>query len=102
MAQFLKQPPDGDPSAAEIFRLFRSTTTASLEGLRLVLEECADLRAELVMIHGLYSDGGDHGVFSARQKDRILELQAAATAMEALAATLPQAAAGAADGGGES
>ena len=102
MAQSLNKPPNGDPSATEIFRLFRSTTTASLEGLRLLMEECADLRAELVIIHELSSDGDDHGVFSARQKDRILELQAAANAMEALAATLPQAAAGAADGGGES
>jgi hypothetical protein len=99
MAHLLNQPPDGDPSAAEIFRLFRSTTMASLEGLQLVLEECADLRAELVTIHGLSSDGDDHGVFSARQKDRMLELQAAANAMEALVATLPQGVTGDGDGG---
>ena len=55
MPQFLGQPADGDPTTAEIFRVFRNTTMASLEGLRLLLEECAELRAELVTIHGLHS-----------------------------------------------
>jgi hypothetical protein len=39
------QPDDGNPTAAEIFRVFRNTTMASLQGLRLLLGECADLRA---------------------------------------------------------
>ena len=89
MPQFFGQPLDGDPSAAEIFRVFRNTTVGSLEGLRLLLKECADLRAELVTIHGLHSDGDDHRVFSARQQDRILELQEAEKDIEALVASLP-------------
>ena len=55
---------------------------ASIEGLRLLLGECADLRGELVTIHNLQSDGD--GVFSARQQNRILELQEAAKDMHAL------------------
>jgi hypothetical protein len=89
MPQSFGQPFDGDPTAAEIFRVFRNTTAASLEGLRLLLEECALLRAELVTIHGLHGDGNDHRVFSARQQDRILELQEAVKDIEALVATLP-------------
>jgi len=90
MPQYFDQPPDGDPSAAEMFRVFQTTTMASLEGLRLLLKECADLRAELVTIHGLHGHGDDHGVFSARQQDRILELQEAAKDMEVLVASLAQ------------
>ena len=89
MSKSFDQPSDGNPSAAEIFRVFRTTTMASLEGLRLLLEECADLRAELVTIYGLHGDGDDHGVFAARQQDRILELQEAAKDMEELLAILP-------------
>ena len=95
MPQFLNQPPDGNPTAAEVFRVFRTTMMASIEGLRLLLEECAHLRAELVTIHGLYSDRDDHGVFSSRQQDRIVALQEAEKGMEALIASLPQ---GASDG----
>ena len=89
MPQSVDQPADGDPTPAEIFRVFRNTATASLEGLRLLLEECADLRAELVTIHGLHNDDDEDGEFSARQKDRILELQQAADEMKMLLASLP-------------
>ena len=83
------QPDNANPSAAEIFRVFRNTTMASIEGLRLLLGECADLRADLVAVHSLHSDSGGDGVFSARQQNRILELQEAAKEMEALQASLP-------------
>jgi hypothetical protein len=73
---------------------------ASLEGLRLLLEECADLRAELVTIHSLHSDGDDDGVFSARQESRILQLQQASKHMEAWLASLPQEASDGNDGSG--
>ena len=46
--------------------------------------ECADLRAELVTVHSLHSNGEDDGMVSARQQDRILELQKAALAIETL------------------
>ena len=81
---------DGSPTAAEIFRVFRNTTMASIEGLRLLLEECADLRGELVTVHSLHSDGDGDGVFSTRQRDRIVELQEAAKEMEALLTSLPR------------
>ena len=80
----------GNPTAAEIFRVFRNTTMASIEGLKLLLDECADLRGELVTIHSLHNDGDGDGVFSARQKNRILELQEAAKDMEAVLASLPR------------
>lgn len=83
------QPDNGNPTAAEIFRVFRNTTMASIQGLRLLLDECADLRSELVTIHSLNSDGDGHGVFSARQQDRILELREAAKDMQAMLASLP-------------
>lgn len=83
-------PDNGNPTPAEIFHVFRNTTMASIEGLRLLLEECADLRSELVTIHSLNSDGDGHGVFSARQQDRISELQEAAKGMEELLASLPR------------
>lgn len=89
------QPHDGNPTAAEIFCVFRNTTMASIEGLRLLLEECADLRGELVTVHNLHGDGDGDGVFSARQQNRILELQEAAKDMETLLASVPG---GAADG----
>ena len=97
MPQAPHYPHNGDPTAAEIFCLFRNTTMASLGGLRLLLEECADLRAEIVTIHGLHSDGDDHRVFFARQRDRISELQEAAEDMERLLASLPLAANGGKD-----
>lgn len=84
------QPRDSDPTAAEIFRVFQNTTMASIEGLRLLLVECAELRGELITVHGLHSDGDGDGVFSARQQNRILELQEAAKDMEAVLASLPR------------
>ena len=99
MPQSFDQPPNGDPTAAEIFRVFQTTTMASLEGLRLLLQECADLRAELVTIHSLHSDGDEHGVFSARQRHRILELQEASKDMEALLVSLPKEASNGKGGG---
>lgn len=83
------QPNVGNPTAAEIFRVFRNTTMASIEGLRLLLGECADLRADLVTVHSLHCDGNGDGVFSARQQDRILELREAAKDMQALLVSLP-------------
>jgi hypothetical protein len=93
------QPHNGNPTAAEIFQMFRNTTMASIGGLRLLLRECADLRGELVTIHGLQggSDGED-GLFSARQQNRMLELLEAADDMEALLASLPS---GVADAGNQ-
>jgi hypothetical protein len=90
MPHSFDQTPDGNPTAAEIFRVFRNTTMASLEGLRLLLEECADLRAELVTIHGLHSSRDDHQAYFGRQRDRIVELQDAAKEMAELQASLPQ------------
>lgn len=84
-----EQPNVGNPTAAEIFRVFRNTTMASIEGLRLLLGECADLRADLVTVHSLHSDGDGDGVFSARQQDRILELREAAKDMQAVLVSLP-------------
>lgn len=84
-----EQPNVGNPTAAEIFRVFRNTTMASIEGLRLLLGECADLRADLVTVHSLHCDGNGDGVFSARQQDRILELREAAKDMQALLVSLP-------------
>lgn len=84
------QPHDGSPTPAEVFHVFRNTTMASLEGLKLLLEECADLRAELVTIHSLHGDGDGDRVFSARQQNRILELQEAATQMGEVLASLPK------------
>ena len=84
-----QEPHNGDPTAAEIFRVFRNTTMASIEGLRLLLGECADLRGDLVTVHNLHSDGDSDGIFSARQQNRILELQDAAKEMEVLLASLP-------------
>lgn len=63
---------------------------ASIEGLKLLLEECAELRAELVTIHSLHGDGDGDGVFSARQQNRILELQEAPTQMGEMLASLPK------------
>ena len=96
-----EQPGNGHPTAAEIFRVFRETTMASIEGLRLLLVECADLRADLVTVHTLHSNGDGDGIFSARQQDRILELQEAAKAMEALLGSLPRGGRGEADAGNE-
>ena len=90
-------PHDGHPTAAEIFQVFRNTTMASIHGLRLLLEECADLRADLVTVHSHRRDGDGDGVFSTRQQNRILELQEAAKDMQALLLSLPGQAG---DGGG--
>ena len=84
-----EQPHDGNPTAAEIFHLFRNTTVASIEGLTLLLEECAGLRADLDAVHSLHTDGEGDGAFSARQQNRIFDLQEAAKEMEALLASLP-------------
>ena len=84
-----EQPHNGNPTAAEIYRVFRETTMATIEGLRLLLGECADLRGELVTMHNLHSDGDGDGLFSARQQTRILELQESAKAMHALLVSLP-------------
>lgn len=59
-------------------------TTDRIEGLKLLLQECADLRADLVTVHSLHSDGEGDGVFSARQQNRILKLQAQSAAGEML------------------
>jgi hypothetical protein len=83
------QPLDGSPTAAEIFHVFRSTTMASIEGSRLLLDECADLRAELVTVHSLHSEGDGDALFSARQQGRILELREAANEMKILQSSLP-------------
>lgn len=80
---------DSNPTAAEIFRVFRQTITASIEGLRLLLGECAALRAELVAVHNLHNGGDGDGVFSARQQKRILELRVAAKDMQALIVSFP-------------
>ena len=82
------QPDDGNPTAAEIFRVFRETITASIQGLGLLLGECADLRGELVTVHNLHNDGDGDGVFAARQQNRILELQEAAKDMRVLLGSL--------------
>src|SRR5262245_1452580 len=72
------QPHDGNPTSAEIFRIFRETTEASISGLKLLLEECADVRADLITIHGrTETENGGDGVFSARQQNRIVELRQA-------------------------
>lgn len=65
---------------------------------RLLLDECADLRAELITIHGLHSDGDGDGLFSARQQSRTVELRGAAENMEALIASLPRKASDGQDG----
>lgn len=83
------QPHNGNPTPAEIFRVFRETTVASIEGLTLLLKECADLRGELVTVHSLHIDGEGDGMFSSRQQNRILELQEAARQMQALLGSLP-------------
>ena len=86
------QPHNGKPTMAEIFRMFRETTIASISGLKLLLDECADLRAELVTVHTRTNgDNADaRGLFSARQQSRIVELKDAALAMEALLIALPR------------
>ena len=94
------QPHDDNPTAAETLRVFRNTTVASIEGLRLLLRECADLRTDLVTVHRLHSNGDGDGGFSDRQQDRIIELQKAVMAMETLQdAWLREAGDGAADAG---
>lgn len=80
---------NSNPTAAEVYRLFRNTTMASMSAVRLLLMECADLRADLITVHGLNGDGEGNAVFSRRQQDRILELQNAAIEMVSLLASLP-------------
>lgn len=89
MAYSAEQPRNNNPTPAEIFRVFRDTTMASIQGLRLLLQECADLRAELIKVHDLHSSSDGDGVFSSRQQTRILELQEAAVGMETLLVSLP-------------
>ena len=89
MPPYQDQPHNGNPTPAEIFRLFRNTTLASIEALRLLLVECADLRADLITVHELQSDGDGDGVFLGRQRGRIQELQNAALEMASLLASLP-------------
>lgn len=81
------QPSDGNPTPAEIFRVFRDTTTACIEGLTLLLRECADLRADLMMIHSLHGDSD--AAFSVRQQSRMLDLQEAAKEMALVLASVP-------------
>jgi hypothetical protein len=45
------QPHNGKATPAEILRVFRETTIATISGLQLLLDECADLRGELVTAH---------------------------------------------------
>lgn len=80
------QPSNGDPTPAEIYRVFRNTTMASVQGLGLLLKECADLREDLITIHNLHGNGD--GAFSARQQNRIVELREAAKEMEGTIASL--------------
>lgn len=85
------QPNDGNPTTAEIFRVFRETTEASISGLKLLLDECADLRADLITIHSrTETENGGDGVFSARQQNRIVELKQASRGMEDLLIALPE------------
>lgn len=83
------KPHNNDPTAAEIYRLFRNTTMASISAMRLLLVECADLRADLITVHDLNGDGEGNAAFSRRQQDRILELENAAIEMVSLLASLP-------------
>ena len=85
----LERPLDqnGDPTPAEIFRVFLTTTVASIEGLKLLLGECADLRAELVTIRDEQAHKGEE--FSLRQQKRILQLNEAAQELQSLLASLP-------------
>lgn len=76
---------NGHPSSAEIFRVFRTTMVSSIEGLRLLLAECADIRAELVTMDGKLNDEG----FSSRQRERIAELNDAAHELVAVLNSLP-------------
>jgi len=78
--------PFDHPIATAIFRLFGDTTIATITGLKLLLEESADLRAELVTIVEANHDGS--GLFSARQRNHILEPKRASQDMEALLASL--------------
>ena len=80
-------PDNGGPTAAEIFGVFRNTTMATIAALKLLLEECADLRAELVTMTDV--NHGGSGLFCDRQRNRILQLEGAAQEMKALLASLP-------------
>ena len=82
------QPHNDNPTTAEIFRVFRNATVANISGMKLLLEECADLRSELVTIHRLHGDGDGYGTFSSRQRSRILELKEAANHMEDMLVSL--------------
>lgn len=84
----MPQPSNGNPIPAEIFRVFRNTTTACIEGLTLLLRECADLRADRIVIHSLHSDGD--ATFSVRQQNRMLDLQEAAKEMAVVLASVPR------------
>ncbi len=68
--------------------MFRTTTRAAISGLKLLLQQCADLRAELITIVDGNHDGNGSGSFSARQRNQIVELKQAAQAMDVLLASL--------------
>ena len=68
--------------------MFRTTTIAAISGLKLLLQECAELRAELITIVDGNHDGDGSGSFSARQRNQIVELKRAAQAMNVLLASL--------------
>ena len=89
MPESFDPPHHDNPTAAEMFRVFRETTMASISGMKLLLDECADLRGDLVTIYSRHNDGDGDGLFSARQQSRILELREAAKAMGALFTSLP-------------
>jgi len=93
-------PDNNGPTVAEIFHAFRDTSIATITGLKLLLEECADLRAELVTIVEANHDGS--GLFSARQQDHILELKRAAQDMDAVLDSLPDEESASQDNGDES
>jgi hypothetical protein len=97
------EPHNGKPTPAEILRVFCETMIATISGLKLLLDECADLRAELVTAHTRTNDGNceTYAVFSARQQSRIVELRDAAQSMEALVIALPRGGNDGADGGYE-
>lgn len=90
MPQYSGQPPNYDPSKADMFRMFRDMTVACISGLHLLLKECADLRAELITMDTHHTDGSG-AEFAARQERHMSQLEAAATDMEGLLARLPEA-----------
>jgi hypothetical protein len=80
------QPDDGNPTPAEIFRVFRETIMATIGALKLLLQESANVRAELVLLAGANQDINE--LFFVRQRGRIGELEQAAQEMQTLFASL--------------